>query len=92
MPKRYITAKPGELKAAFGKGERWDAPAIQYAYGGQGASKPDGRVLAEAIEGMKVFGDKTLAAELAERGYDLSTLKFSIQQTKAPTPPPEGKE
>lgn len=79
--KRYrsVKAKPGELKASFGKADRWDSPAIQYAWGGEGAAKADGRVLCCALEEAIVYDGKTLAQVLTERGYDIGTLRFTIQ-------------
>lgn len=80
---RRVQAKPGQLVAAWGRaGEegRGERPDIQYAWGGAGASKPDGRILCNALEGAKVFDGKTLCAELEVRGYDLTTLRFSIER------------
>lgn len=79
MARRHIRAKPGELIAAFGTAERGDRPDIQYAWGGGGASKSDGRILCNALEEVKVFNGKTLREELTDRGYDISTLRFSIK-------------
>ena len=76
-----IAAKPGQLVAAWGRGEdRGDSPAIQYAWGGAGAGKPDGRILCNAIEECGVFMGRTLAQELEARGYDITTLRFSISR------------
>lgn len=79
--KRYRTpvAKPRELRAAYGRADRWSEPSIVYSWGGDGANKPDGRILSTAIEEAIVFDGKTLAQELDRRGYDLSTLRFSIR-------------
>lgn len=79
-----VSAKRGELKAQWGRGDRWDEPAIQYAWG-PGSCSPDGRILCNAIENTTVFDGRSLAAELEVRGYDLTTLRFSIQM-KAPAP------
>ncbi len=75
---RTPTAKRGELKAAYGKvdGEL----ALGYAWGGGGADKPDGRILMRALEDNPVFDGKSLVEELEARGYDITTLKFSVQQ------------
>lgn len=43
---------------------------------------PTGGLLAYVLERMRVHDGKTLAEELAERGYDLSTLRFSIRKRK----------
>lgn len=77
---RIVKAKPGELKAAFGRdGTRDNTPGIQYAWGGGGAQKPDARILSNALEDARVFGGRPLVQELEARGYDITTLKFSIQ-------------
>jgi hypothetical protein len=92
MDKKRIyvpTAKPGELKAVWGRAERGDAPDIVYAWG-EGVNRADGRMLHNALSGerlrptMKNLGgyevDKSFLEELENRGYDLTTLKFSIQK------------
>lgn len=73
-----MSANPGELKAAFGRDESGGLD-IQYAWGGHGAQKPDARVLCNAIEEAKVFDGRSLSQELERRGYDLTTLRFSIR-------------
>jgi hypothetical protein len=83
MPKkryRRVYAKPGELKVAFGRMEFQRDPLIVYYHGdgylpGRGAA----RVLSDYFEGMKLDG-KTLVEHLIERGYDIETLKFTIQK------------
>lgn len=75
---RVVSAKRGELKAAFGRDDCGNI-SIQYAWGGGGAQKPDARILCNALEENKVFGGQTLAQELEARGYDLTTLRFTIQ-------------
>lgn len=79
---RVPTAKPGELKACYGRAERGDSPDICYVWGGEGAHKSDGRILSEALEHAEVFDGKNLRQELEARGYDITTLKFSISQKK----------
>ena len=80
MSRRYIRAKPGQIRVAFGKGGPHDAPDIQYAYGGQGASKPDCHMLSHAFEEAKLLNGKSLRAELIDRGFDITTFQFTIQQ------------
>lgn len=77
---RVPTAKPGELKACYGRAERGDTPDLCYVWGGGGAESADGRVLSQALEGAEVFDGKNLRQELEARGYDLTTLRFTIQQ------------
>ena len=77
---RVLQAKAGQLRAAWGKPCAWGEPDLVYAWGANGASKPDGRILSEAFENTDVFDGKSLRVILDERGYDLTTLKFSIEQ------------
>lgn len=84
---REPVAKPGELKAQFGKERFSGAPDLLYAYGGYGAAKADARVLSAALEEVAVFDGKPLRQVLKERGYDITTLRFSV---KLSTPSNEG--
>lgn len=72
MPKRFRVqhAKPGQLKAYYGKADRWDGPDVCFA-SGPGCDRSDRRVLHGALS--QEFTD-----ELVSRGYDITTLRFSI--------------
>ncbi|MAC12975.1 MAG: hypothetical protein CMN74_12325 [Sphingorhabdus sp.] len=92
---RRLVAKPGEIKVGYGKESRHDDPDLLVAWGGGGADKSDARTVLSAIDrrhlartlpGLDVEEQPSLAEELEQRGYDITTLKFSIQR-KAP---PEG--
>lgn len=87
MAKRYRVpvARPGELRAQFGKDPDLGLD-ILYVWGGSGASKPDARVLSTAIEEAVVFDGKPLRQVLEERGYDIRTLRFSISVPAATSP------
>lgn len=81
---RAPNAKPGELKIAYGK-EPHDSPDLIYCWSGNGATKRDANML------MYFFGfatlpesKLTLVKELESRGFDITTLKFSIQQKVKP--------
>lgn len=50
-------------------------PALYYV-----GPKPTGGLLAYVFEMMPVHGGKTLAQELNDRGYDLTTLRFSVRK------------
>lgn len=76
---RKVEAKPGELKAAYGKNDSGDAD-LQYAWGGKGVGKWDAHLLAYALQGTAVHEGRTLVQELEERGFDVTTLKFSIRK------------
>ena len=75
---RRPTASPGELKIAFGKSE--GDIDLFYCHGGGGASRPDARLLSHFFERVTYFDGRNLRQELEHRGYDITTLKFSIQQ------------
>ena len=81
--KRYrrVNAKPGELVVAFGREDRWNRPDLLYAWGGEGAAKPDSRVVMTAIEEAKVFEGRSLREELALRGYDIESLRFTVRRS-----------
>ena len=71
-----MKAKPGQLKMGWSKREK----DISYAWGGDGASKNDATLL-HAILTMPIkHFDKTFQQMLVERGYDITTIKFSIQK------------
>ncbi|MEJ2043675.1 MAG: hypothetical protein P8X74_03740 [Reinekea sp.] len=83
--KRYRApkAKDGELKAQWGK-LPYDNPNLCYAWG-DGIPKCDGRLLHYMFAGKRYSPidktwDDSFIEELEKRGYDLTTLKFSIQK------------
>ncbi|WP_315922389.1 hypothetical protein [Mesorhizobium sp. SP-1A] len=71
-----IEAKPRTLKVAWGRDDIYNSPSIVYAFGGHGARSSDAHLL------MSIFEDKlrytNLVSILEERGYDKTTLKFSV--------------
>lgn len=91
---RRLHAKPGQLLVYYGK-LPGDNPDICFAWGGEGATRRDGALLHYMFSGKRmqpVYGqerdenhglpwkfDKSFLEELEARGYDLTTLKFSIQ-------------
>lgn len=87
MTKRYRrrTAKPGQLIAYYGKID--GSEDICYAWGGDGASKADSHLIHGMFSGYEYRKhgrspsphDGYLEA-LEARGYDLTTLRFSIQK------------
>ena len=87
MTKRIHTlhSKPGQLKSGWGRPGPREEPDLLYAWGAGGADKTDGRILSTAFEELKNSFGRSLREELEYRGYDLTTLKFSIQQ-KQPNP------
>lgn len=75
-PKRM---KDGELSASYGYLHDEDGEAIYYT-NGPGCRSADARVLAHAIEGVEVYDKKSLVKVLEDRGYDLKTIRFTIQK------------
>lgn len=89
--RRYRTpkAKPGEVKVAFGKPSRFDDPDLCVAWGGGGADKPDARTVLHALTekrwgwafpSMEIEERPSLVEELEARGYDITTLRFTVQR------------
>lgn len=89
MTKRYRTlkAKPGELRAYYGLADG-DGPDVCYAWG-DGVAKADGRLLHGILSCDRMMLDfpnighkygPSFLKELEERGYDITTLRFSIQK------------
>jgi hypothetical protein len=93
MPKpkrwRIPNAKAGELKATWGKPDPWNKADLCYVWG-EGCAKADGAILCTALEGngfqhnygcqTKVDLGPNFRAELEKRGYDITTLKFSVRK------------
>lgn len=87
MPKRWRApkAKPGQLKAQWGKVDGMDD--LCYAHG-DGVPRVDARLLHNALtaERYQAFDNTwslSFCDELEARGYDLTTLKFSIEKKRA---------
>lgn len=80
MPKciRPLTAKPGQLRAGWSRPEPGCPSDLCYAWGGSGAEGSEGRLLSRALDELPVFEGRSLREELERRGYDITTLKFSI--------------
>ena len=88
---RAPTAKPGELVMRWGKVDG-DRPEMCYAWG-EGASKRDMHLLHMVIASQRPdpFADRpfskmlpSLLEDLEARGYDLTTLRFSVSKKQAP--------
>lgn len=86
---RQIKAKRGELKMQFGKVPH-EAPDMCTAWGEE-CSRRDASLLFHHFGSDRppTLFDKgvwqpSLLKELEKRGYDLKTLKFSIQKIKSP--------
>lgn len=75
MSELLTRSKPGEQRAYWSRRER----DVVYDCGGAGACRPTSRLLAYAFEQVDMGDGKSLRAELEARGYDLTTLRFSIK-------------
>lgn len=92
MTRRFRTspAKPGQIKAQWGRADRHSKPSLVYLWGGEGASQGDARIIAYAIEDKRFAPtfeggyreEPSLVEELERRGYDPTTLKISIERKK----------
>ena len=86
--KRYRApkAKPGELLLKYGKLPN-DHPDVCIAWGGEGADKRDANLIFNTLcDDRYKFNstetDCSLVEELKKRGYDITTIKFSIRKTQ----------
>lgn len=58
-----------------------DDPELQYYWRGDRTMKSDTRLLMQFFEDIpSKYGGKTLKEELIERGYDISTFRFSVER------------
>jgi hypothetical protein len=76
--KRRQKARPGELRLTFGRIE--GEPADGIAAWGEGCSRRDGALLLHYVNPPPTREARSLLSELAARGYDLSTLVFSVMK------------
>ena len=92
---RVPDPKPDTLIATWGRCDSFAAPSIVYVYPDRDG-KCDSRVLCDALEGKRHSPDPdrygafkltpSLAEELDARGWDLTTLRFSIKRKVAERP------
>lgn len=92
-------AKPGQLLIYYGKLPH-DDPDVIFAWGGAGANRRDASFLTFALSGKRqrvVYGeervknggypavfDPSVIEELEARGYDITTIQFSIMKKEVP--------
>ncbi len=72
-----IRAKPNELRIAWTR-DRTMGPDFAYAWG-DGCHKSDARLLHLMLE-TKTSDGVTVLDELKARGYDLTTIRFSVKK------------
>lgn len=88
---RTPTPKDDTLIVAWGRADQFSSPSLVYVYPNRDI-KCDTRVVMEALEGPRYgytfedFGtpkqQPSLIAELEARGYDITTLRLTIQKKK----------
>lgn len=82
MP-RPLKAKPGQIKIGWsipqGGGK---PPSLCVSWGGDGAEQNDALLVLRALNAKLTGPDMTILDELKVRGYDITTLKFSIDKVK----------
>lgn len=75
--------KPGTVQIFYGPESRGEPPEICVQYGGAGAGKRHGNALLSLIFGDAVFmGTRDWEARCKEYGFDITTLRISIDVTK----------
>ncbi len=76
---RKPVAKAGELLVKYG--QEYGDRDLYYCWPPNGdGMKRDSGLLMKAIDDVKIYEDRTLRQELELRGYDITTLKFSIKK------------
>jgi hypothetical protein len=83
--KTYRTpkAKPGQLKVAYGRQDKHNSPELIYAYDNSDrAAKGDAYNILYFFNHVKDEHGKSLLEDLEQRGYDLTTLKLTIEKKK----------
>jgi hypothetical protein len=85
---RAPKAKPGELKVQWGKLPNEFCPDLTFSWG-KGCHKADVNLLYYHLTGKRFWPgsyehDPGLVEELEKRGYDITTLKFTIQKKEKP--------
>lgn len=60
----------------------WRMSNADFALTNRPVMKPDINLLMHHFQSLKGYSGRTLAEELIERGYDISTFKFTIEKLK----------
>jgi hypothetical protein len=75
----------GWLTAYWGREERGCPKELIFG----SPCRPDGRLLCDLFGRLDIGDGKTLIQELGQRGYDITTLQFSIKRKWKPNEKPE---
>ena len=73
--------KPGQIKVAWGRARDCDPQLVAAWAAGGGATA--GYIMTSLTEKYAPKSGRSLVDELEARGYDITTLKFSIEKKKA---------
>lgn len=73
-----MKAFPGQIKLCWSKKKQ----DIEIAWGGSGADKSDAGFVISTLTSYYGLFNKTFLEEMESRGYDIKTIKFSIEKTK----------
>lgn len=76
---RKPSPKSGQIVVAWAT-EKGNHPELMYFHEGSRMMKRDVNLLMSAFGTQPLMFGKTLIEELIERGYDLSTFRFSIEK------------
>lgn len=82
-----VVASTGEVRVCYGKVAGYAEDQLVYAWG-EGAAKADANLVLHALTSQHYIPlshewDASLVEELKQRGYDLSTLRFSVMKKPA---------
>ena len=85
MGKRYRLPIPkvGTIDVRWGRTDPFSSHSLCYTYGNRDG-KSDSRIVMRALEDPLASSELSLAEELEARGYDLTTLRFSISKKSEP--------
>lgn len=82
--KRRPAMMPGTVQVYYGPESRGEPPEICVQYGGGGAGKRHGNALLSLIFGdAVVLGTRDWESRCKEYGFDITTLRISIEVRKA---------
>lgn len=85
MNRRRMKARPGELRVTYNRVERGENLDVVFSRG-EGVARPDGHLMHFYFSQESKPHIQRLELELESRGYDLSTMVFSIMKKKNDIP------
>jgi len=80
---RAVTPKENQLKVAYGRDPDSKDVELQYCWGeNPGGGRRDVNMMIHHWNHLKGHDGKSFIEELEARGYDITTLKFTIERKK----------